>query len=51
MKNGGSGSGTLAGVLGAYLMYFPGFAIVLTLLCINFLGDGLRDAFDPQSTH
>jgi len=28
-------------------MYFPGFAIVLTLLAINFLGDGLRDAFDP----
>jgi peptide/nickel transport system permease protein len=32
-------------------MYFPGFAIVLTLLSINFLGDGLRDAFDPQSKH
>jgi len=40
-----------AGTPYAYLMYFPGFAIVLTLLCINFLGDGLRDAFDPQSEH
>jgi peptide/nickel transport system permease protein len=43
-------SGT-AGTKYAYLMYFPGFAIVLTLLSINFLGDGLRDAFDPQSKH
>jgi ABC-type dipeptide/oligopeptide/nickel transport system permease subunit len=32
-------------------MYFPGIAIVLTLLSINFLGDGLRDAFDPQAKH
>ena len=40
-----------AGTPYAYLMYFPGFAIVLTILSINFLGDGLRDAFDPQSKH
>ena len=40
-----------AGTPYAYLMYFPGFAIVLTLLSINFLGDGLRDAFDPTSRH
>jgi peptide/nickel transport system permease protein len=40
-----------AGTKYAYLMYFPGFAIVLTLLSINFLGDGLRDAFDPTSKH
>jgi len=33
----------------AYLIYFPGLAILLTVLAINFLGDGLRDAFDPQS--
>jgi peptide/nickel transport system permease protein len=33
----------------AYLLYFPGLAILLTVLSINFLGDGLRDAFDPQS--
>ena len=27
---------------------FPGAAIFLTVLSINFLGDGLRDAFDPR---
>ena len=29
--------------------FFPGFAIVLTVLGINFMGDGLRDALDPRS--
>ena len=28
---------------------FPGVAIVLTVLGINFMGDGLRDALDPRS--
>jgi peptide/nickel transport system permease protein len=27
---------------------FPGIAIFLTVLAINFLGDGLRDALDPR---
>lgn len=27
----------------------PGAAILLTVLAINFIGDGLRDAFDPKS--
>ncbi|MDE2200916.1 MAG: ABC transporter permease [Rhodospirillales bacterium] len=27
---------------------FPGGAIFLTVLSINFIGDGLRDAFDPR---
>lgn len=27
---------------------FPGIAIFLTVLSINFIGDGLRDAFDPR---
>jgi peptide/nickel transport system permease protein len=27
---------------------FPGLAIVVTVLAFNLLGDGLRDAFDPQ---
>ena len=27
----------------------PGFFIVLIVLCVNFLGDGLRDALDPRS--
>jgi len=28
----------------------PGLAIFLTVLSINFIGDGLRDAFDPKSS-
>ena len=28
----------------------PGMAILLTVLAINFVGDGLRDAFDPRMT-
>lgn len=28
----------------------PGLLILLTVLCINFIGDGLRDAFDPKSS-
>jgi peptide/nickel transport system permease protein len=31
-----------------WLVIFPGLAIMLTVLGINFLGDGLRDAFDPK---
>ena len=27
---------------------FPGFAIMLTILALNLLGDGLRDALDPK---
>jgi ABC-type dipeptide/oligopeptide/nickel transport system permease subunit len=30
---------------------FPGLAIVLTVLGINFMGDGLRDALDPRSKY
>ena len=26
----------------------PGVMIALTVLCVNFVGDGLRDAFDPR---
>lgn len=33
----------------SYLIYGPGIAILITVLCVNFIGDGLRDAFDPQS--
>lgn len=28
----------------------PGAAIVLSVLCVNFIGDGLRDALDPRLT-
>jgi peptide/nickel transport system permease protein len=30
-----------------WLTIFPGLTIVLIVLCINFVGDGLRDALDP----
>ncbi len=33
----------------AWLWIFPGLLILLTVLSINFLGDGLRDALDPRS--
>ncbi|NBH79385.1 ABC transporter permease [Clostridiaceae bacterium] len=32
----------------AYICVIPGFAIMLTVLALNLLGDGLRDALDPK---
>lgn len=32
-----------------WLTWFPGIMIVITVLCVNFLGDGLRDALDPKA--
>jgi len=34
-----------------HLVFLPGFAIVLTVLSFNLLGDGLRDALDPRLAH
>lgn len=31
-----------------WLFWWPGLFIVAIALCINFIGDGLRDAFDPR---
>jgi peptide/nickel transport system permease protein len=31
-----------------WLTVFPGLAIFVTVLAVNFVGDGLRDAFDPR---
>jgi peptide/nickel transport system permease protein len=31
-----------------WIALFPGIVFVITILCINFIGDGLRDAFDPK---
>ena len=31
-----------------YMTLFPGIAIMLTILALNFVGDGLRDALDPK---
>ncbi len=32
-----------------WLLAFPGVVFSLTLFCMNFLGDGLRDALDPKT--
>lgn len=45
--------GMLAGTRGyvrdyAYMTIFPGLAIMITIMALNFLGDGLRDAMDPK---
>jgi peptide/nickel transport system permease protein len=34
-----------------WLMVWPGLAVLITTLSFNMMGDGLRDAFDPRSTH
>ncbi len=31
-----------------WLTIFPGMAILLIVLSINFIGDGLQDALDPK---
>lgn len=31
-----------------YLCFFPGLAIMITVMAINLVGDGLRDALDPK---
>ena len=32
-----------------WMWVYPSAFIVLTILCVNLIGDGLRDAFDPRS--
>lgn len=32
----------------SYMALFPGLAIMITILSLNLLGDGLRDALDPR---
>ena len=31
-----------------HMVIFPGLAIAITVLCLNLMGDGLRDALDPK---
>jgi peptide/nickel transport system permease protein len=31
--------------------FFPGAMIFITVMTINYIGDGLRDAFDPYVVH
>lgn len=45
MLGGNEGFMTIA----PWLVISPGIAIVVTVLCVNFIGDGLRDAFDVRS--
>jgi peptide/nickel transport system permease protein len=35
-------------VMSPWMVMFPGLLISLTILAINFMGDGLRDALDPR---
>ncbi|HEY8003336.1 MAG TPA: ABC transporter permease subunit [Phenylobacterium sp.] len=34
--------------LAPWLLIFPSVVMVVTLMCFNFIGDGLRDAIDPK---
>lgn len=34
-----------------WIGFFPGFMIFVTVMAINYIGDGLRDAFDPYVIH
>ena len=40
---------TRLGTNGPWTAIFPGLMILITVLAINFVGDGLRDALDPYS--
>ena len=32
----------------SYLVFYPGLCIMITVLALNILGNGLRDALDPR---
>ncbi|MCK6567522.1 MAG: ABC transporter permease [Anaerolineales bacterium] len=34
-----------------WLGFFPGMMIFITVMAVNYIGDGLRDAFDPYVIH
>jgi peptide/nickel transport system permease protein len=34
-----------------HLVFYPGLMIMLTVLCFNLIGDGMRDALDPRLAH
>jgi oligopeptide transport system permease protein len=34
--------------LAPWLLIFPSLTMIVTLMCFNFVGDGLRDAIDPK---
>ena len=41
-------SGLVAFKTRPWLFWFPSATIIIICLCVNFIGDGLRDAFDPK---
>jgi oligopeptide transport system permease protein len=43
-------SGNQAIFSAPHMVLFPALVIAFTMLAFNFLGDGLRDALDPQTT-
>lgn len=43
------GTTQAAAPIAPWLVVFPGLGIVLTVLAINFIGDGIRDALDPTA--
>jgi ABC-type dipeptide/oligopeptide/nickel transport system permease subunit len=43
-------TGQQAATTRPWLFYFPGIVIIVIALTVNFIGDGLRDAFDPTQT-
>jgi peptide/nickel transport system permease protein len=40
--------GQIAARTRPWLFYFPGATLVIVCLCVNFVGDGLRDCLDPN---
>jgi peptide/nickel transport system permease protein len=36
-------------VTAPWVAFFPGALILITVLCVNFIGDGIRDALDPHA--
>jgi ABC-type dipeptide/oligopeptide/nickel transport system permease subunit len=43
-------TGQQAATTRPWLFWFPGMFIIIIALTVNFIGDGLRDAFDPTQT-
>ena len=37
--------------LAVWTLFFPGLFITVTVLGVNFIGDGLRDTLDPRLKH
>jgi peptide/nickel transport system permease protein len=43
------GRDKLSNPSGIFYSLWPGFMILITVLSFNYIGDALRDAFDPRS--